>query len=590
MRRLLISLVLWLTSFYVMGAEEFLDPSIAFRPSVQALDAQTIEVRFDIATGYYLYKEKINFSTQTPSVALGKPVAPKATVKDDPNFGKVEIFTDRAVYQLPIEAPTSPVLHLKIAYQGCAEAGLCYPPQEQILTIGLPGTSAPPASSAQPDEPSATDETGSIAQALTRSSLAVNLGFFFLAGLGLSLTPCVFPMIPILSGIIAGTGTTTHRRRGLLLSIAYVLGMALTYAMAGIAAGLSGTLISNALQTPWALGGFALIFVGLSLSMFGFYELQLPSVLQNRLNTQSGRFQGGQMGGVFIMGALSALMVGPCVAAPLAGVLLYIGQTGNAWLGGLALFVMALGMGVPLLLIGLSAGTLLPRAGMWMETIKKFFGVALLATALGLVSPILPMAVQMTAWAVLLIVCAVYLRALESLPEHASGWQRLWKGLGWALLIAGSALLIGMLSGQRDPWQPLAGMRGLAATSTATPSPESPSPAFVRIRSESELQTHIQTAQKPVLLDFYADWCTACKEMEHLTLRHPEVKSKLSDYLLLQVDVTQNSTQSKDLLQRFGLFGPPGMVFLDAHGQEIRSRRVVGFQDAEKFLRTLNRP
>ncbi len=394
-------------------------------------------------------------------------------------------------------------------------------------------------------------------------------------------------MIPILSGIIVGQGHHVSRSKSFLLSLAYVLGMAVTYAALGVAAGLTGTLLSAALQNPWVLGAFAAVFVVLSFSMFGFYELQLPSFLQSKLSEEASHLHGGHLAAVFAMGALSAVIVGPCVAAPLAGALLYIGQSGDAVLGGAALFAMALGMGVPLLLVGLSATTLLPKSGPWMEAVKKAFGVILLGTALWLVSPVLPAALVMAGWALLLIVPAVFMHALDPLPATAKGWQRFWKGIGIVMLLAGAALVVGLAAGSRDPLQPLKGV--VAANAAAGGGAEAPALPFVRVKSVADLEARVKAAGKPVMLDFYADWCVSCKEMERFTFADPKVRAKLAGFTLLQADVTANSEDDKALLQRFKLFGPPGIIFFDAAGQEIAGLRVVGFQEATPFLQVLQR-
>jgi len=561
-------------------AEEFLDPAIAFKPSVRALDGQTIEVSYEIAKGYYLYRDKFRFTVEGEAVGLGTPAFPKGKEHKDENFGNVEVYYKTVAIRLPVDRTSSgPLpLKLKLSAQGCAEAGVCYPPQSQTLALELPDPASAPATTAASD-----DASGSIASTLKNSGFWVNLAFFFLAGLGLSLTPCVFPMIPILSGIIAGQGHQISHARGFLLSLVYVLGMAITYAAAGVAAGMTGTLLAAALQNPWVLGGFALVFVVLSFSMFGFYELQLPTALQSKLSEESGHLQGGRGIGVFLMGALSALIVGPCVAAPLAGALLYIGQTGDALLGGTALFVMALGMGVPLLIVGLSAGTLLPKAGAWMEAVKKGFGVLLLATAVWLVSPVIPAVALMLAWAALLIIPAIYLHALDPLPPHAKGWLRFWKGIGIVMLLTGAALLIGALAGGRNPLQPLAGLRGQAMAAEEKHLP------FETIHSVAELDARLQNAGQPVMLDFYADWCVSCKEMENFTFSDPAVQGKLKAFKLLKADVTTNTAEDKALLARFGLFGPPGIIFFDKFGQENRAARIVGFLEAPAFLSILGR-
>jgi thiol:disulfide interchange protein DsbD len=579
------SLIFLLTFVFSLAhAEDFLDPMVAFKPSARALDGQTIEVTYEIAKGYYLYRDKFKFAVDGESVSLGAAQFPKGKEKDDENFGKVEVYYKTVAIRLPVERKASGVLQLKlnVTSQGCADAGVCYPPQSQPVSLELPDPASVPSVGATNSTVDG-DESGKIASALKNTGFWGNLFFFFIAGLGLSLTPCVFPMIPILSGIIAGQGHKISRGRAFALSLAYVLGMAVTYAAAGVAAGMTGTLLSAALQSPWVLGAFALVFVVLSFSMFGFYELQLPTSLQSKLSEESGHLQGGRGIGVFAMGALSALIVGPCVAAPLAGALLYIGQTGDAVLGGTALFVMALGMGVPLLIVGLSAGTLLPRAGAWMEAVKKGFGVLLLATAVWLVSPVIPAVVQMLAWAALLIIPAIFLHALDPLPPHAKGWQRFWKGIGIVMLLTGAALLIGALAGGRDPLQPLAGLRGQAVAA------ENKKLAFEPVVSLADLEAKVMAAGQPVMLDFYADWCVSCKEMERFTFSDPAVQAKLSGFKLLKADVTANNADDKALLARFGLFGPPGILFFDKTGKENKSVRVVGFMPAAEFIQTLNK-
>ena len=562
-------------------AEEFLDPAVAFKPTARALDAQTIEVAFKIAKGYYLYRDKFRFTVDGDSVTLGTPVFPKGKEKDDENFGKVEVFYKNVAIRLPVERNASGVLPLKlnVTSQGCADAGVCYPPQMQTVNVELPAAGSMAAAPVAVD----TDESGKIAGILRNAGFWANLAFFFIAGLGLALTPCVLPMIPILSGIIAGQGHKASHARGFALSLAYVLGMAVTYAAAGIAAGMTGTLLSAALQNAWVLGAFALVFVVLSFSMFGFYELQLPTALQSKLSEESGHLRGGRGIGVFAMGALSALIVGPCVAAPLAGALLYIGQTGDAVLGGTALFVMALGMGAPLIAVGTAGGSLLPKTGPWMEAVKKGFGVLLLATAVWLVSPVIPPVAAMLAWAALLIIPAIFLHALDPLPSHASGWQRFWKGIGIVMLLTGAALLIGALAGSRDPLQPLAGLRGqtLAAQEQKLP--------FEPVRSLAELDARLAAVDRPVMLDFYADWCVSCKEMERYTFADPAVRAKMAGFTLLKADVTANTPEDKALLARFGLYGPPGIIFFAPGGKEIVGLRVVGFQEANVFIKQLAR-
>jgi thiol:disulfide interchange protein DsbD len=407
------------------------------------------------------------------------------------------------------------------------------------------------------------------------------MAVFFGAGLLLTFTPCVLPMIPILSGIIVGEGRKVTRRRAFLLSLAYVLGMAVTYTAIGVGAALSGSLLSAALQNAWVLGAFAAIFVLLALSMFGFYELQLPASWNARLADASNRLSGGHWGAVGLMGVLSAAIVSPCVVAPLAGALLYIGQTRDTLLGGAALFSMAIGMGAPLVLVGVSGGMLLPKAGQWMRAVKQFFGVLLLAVAIWIIAPVIPVAVQMLLWAALLVGSGVFLRALEPLPQAASGWTRLWKAVGILALLAGLAQGIGALSGARDPLRPLVGV--------FADSPEAQqSPAFETVRTLADLDTRLRIAGKPVLLDFYADWCVSCKEMERFTFSDPLVRARLGGMTLLRADVTANTAEDKALLKRYRLFGPPGIIFFDASGREIEGLRVIGYQSPEKFIKSLD--
>jgi thiol:disulfide interchange protein DsbD len=404
--------------------------------------------------------------------------------------------------RVPVEAGAGEALQLVVTSQGCADVGVCYVPMESVATLRLASLSA----DAPPKRSLFSANDFDIA-ALFQGSVWVVLASFLGFGLLLAFTPCVLPMIPILSGIIAGEGRSVNKKRALALSSSYVLGMAAAYAVAGVAAAYSGSLIAASLQNVWVLSGFALVFVLLALSMFGFYELQLPGFLRQPLSAAHQRLQGGRIASVAGMGVLSAIIVSPCVAAPLAAALLYISQTRDVALGGSALFAMALGMGIPLLVIGVSEGALLPRAGRWMNVVKKFFGVLLLAVAVWIVSPL-------------------------------------------------------FLSGKGDT-------------------------RFVQVDSVAALDARLAAPGRPVMLDFYADWCVSCKEMEAFTFTDARVKAKLERMLLLQADVTANTPEHNALLKRFSLFGPPGIVFFDAQGREIRGLRVIGYQNAERFLKTL---
>ena len=582
MLRRLILILLCLTAGAVR-AEQPLPPEQAFRFSARAIDANTIEAHWDIAKGYYLYRNKFQFSVQPATIKLGAPKIPAGKIHDDENFGKVETYRNDVSILIPL-THAEDHLTLNVVSQGCADIGVCYPPQPQQASLQLPTAatiSVPQAPLLPLAAAAGNNENSRIARLLKQGNSWLILTSFFGFGLLLCFTPCVLPMVPIISGIIVNHGHAVTHTRAFLLSLAYVLGMAITYSAAGVAAGYSGTLLSSALQNAWVLGGFALVFVVMSLSMFGFYELQLPGALQTRLSSNANR-QGGSLHAIAMMGALSALIVGPCVAAPLAGALLYIAQTGNAVLGGTALFALALGMGVPLLAVGMFSRSLLPTPGPWMEAVKKFFGVLLLATALWLVSPVIPAWALMLGWAALLILPAIYLHALDPLPPHAHGWQRFWKGIGVAMLLAGAAMLLGSLGGARDPLQPLDFLK-------RTATPDSHAARFVPVRTLAELDAQLEHTSKPVLLDFYADWCVSCKEMERDTFSDSRVSKKLDKLLLLQVDVTANTQADKALLQRFGLFGPPGILFFDVRGTEIPDSRVIGYETPASFLSLLDR-
>jgi thiol:disulfide interchange protein DsbD len=429
-------------------------------------------------------------------------------------------------------------------------------------------------------------EQDRIVQSLHKDSLAMTLLSFFGFGLLLSLTPCIFPMIPILSGIIVGHGHRITTSRAFLLSLSYVVASALTYTVFGILAALFGSNLQATFQQPWIIALFSGVFVVLSLSMFGFYHLELPKSLQVKLHNSSERHRDGSLWGAAIMGALSSLIVGPCVAAPLAGALIFIGQTGDVVLGGSALFVMGLGMGLPLLLLGASAGKFLPKAGNWLNSTKAVFGVIMLAVAVWMLSRILPPEVTMLLWAMLLIMPSIYLSATDPLPQPCSGWRKLFKGIGLMMLAYGLLILIGFSMGNNNPLKPL---QGFAANNDNMPAKEQ-GIQFERVASLAELDAKVRQAaasHKPVMLDFYADWCISCKEMEAYTFTDPRVKASLAGFVLVQADVTENSADDKALLAKFNLIGPPAILFFGADREEIAAQRVVGYQDADVFIATL---
>jgi thioredoxin:protein disulfide reductase len=570
-KRLLVAL-LWLAiaspalAQWFKKTDELLEPEKAFRFSARAVAEDTIEIQFAIADGYYMYRERFRFEAQGGGARLGKPELPAGIPYKDQFFGEMQIYRKHVRIRVPVEGAGS--LDLKVTSQGCADAGVCYVPMESLASLQLTGGPSIGLGPRQVDTQQRWSIFASdmdIAQ-LFQGNAALVLAGFFGFGLLLAFTPCVLPMIPILSGIIAGEGARMDKSRALVLSGTYVLSMALTYAIAGVAAAYVGSLLAAYLQNVWVLGAFAAVFVILALSMFGLYDLRLPHALEQRLHTTHGRLRGGRLVPVAAMGVLSAVIVSPCVSAPLAGALLEISRSGDMLLGGSALFAMALGMGVPLMVVGVSEGALLPRAGGWMVAIKNFFGLMLLAVAVWIVSPVLPPLAMMLAWSLLAFGLAGMLR-------------RSWVAAAFPLLV-GAAILTGALAGSRDPLRPL-------AVFTAG-TPHSAPVAWTRVASLADLQTHLKAPGKLVMLDFYADWCVSCKEMEAFTFSDPKVRAQLDQMLLLQVDVTANNENDKALLKRFSLFGPPGIIFFDSGGREIKGLRVIGYQNPERFLKTLS--
>ncbi len=577
--------------------DEVLPPDQVFIFSARAEDGHTLRAHWQIREGYYLYREKFRFSLQDPpaDVSLGEPLFPKGVMTNDEVFGRMEVYQDAVEIRIPVNRPAGETLELTLVaeYQGCAERGLCYPPQKKTTPILLPAASmaaATPPPMETPAAPAPTPpmaEQDRIAQSLADSNIWVIIATFYGFGLLLAFTPCVFPMIPILSGIIVGQGGQLTTRRAFVLSLVYVLAMAFTYTVAGVIAGLFGANLQAAFQNPWVLGTFALVFVLLALSMFGFYELQLPARWQTKLSEVANKQKGGTLTGVAVMGLLSALIVGPCVAAPLAGALIYIGQTGDAVLGGVALFALSMGMGTPLLLLGTSAGKLLPKAGPWMSTIKAVFGVLLLVVAVWMLERIVPEWVAMTLWAAILIVSSIYMGAFDRMEKGVSGWRRLWKGLGLILFIYGALLLVGVAAGAKDPLRPLYGL-ALGPGTAQTPAELQ----FQKITTPVELDRLLAQAHqegRPVMLDFYADWCISCKEMERYTFSDPGVQAALSGVLLVKADVTANDDPAKALMQRYGVIGPPAILFFGPDGQERRAYRLVGFMEAEPFREHVRR-
>jgi thiol:disulfide interchange protein DsbD len=556
----------------------------------------------------YLYKDKFEFSlTNTSGHSIGVIDLPDGDIKDDEFFGRMEVFHEGVEISIPIisDANASDHYSLVFQYQGCVEDLICYPPITKYLAVDK--TSGLIEISDRLSEPTATQkieppaipapqsvsknnplsEQDQFAKILQKGSILLIIGLFFLAGIGLTFTPCVFPMIPILSSIIAGQGDSITTRKAFTLSLVYVLSMAVTYAIVGAIVGYYGAEFNIQIwfQDPLILSIFALVFVLLALSMFGFYEIQMPNAIQSRLTALSNSQQGGTLIGVGLMGLFSAIIVGPCITAPLVGALIFISQTQDWQLGGLALFALGLGMGVPLLLIGTSAGKLLPRAGVWMDRVKSIFGVVLLGVAIWLLERFLPTDVIMFLVAALVITSAIYMGALESLPENASGWKKFNKGLGIILLIYGAAYLVGAASGSKDLVQPLKGLSS-SLSQTSLSGEQEDRIVFRQIKGEQGLRDALANSVRqdiPTMFDFYADWCISCKEMEKYAFTNPAVIRALERVATLQTDVTDNDEIDIQLMSRLGIYGPPAILFFDAKGEEIRHRRVVGEMSGEEF-------
>ncbi|MEM1411395.1 MAG: protein-disulfide reductase DsbD [Pseudomonadota bacterium] len=586
-----------------------LPPDEAFRYEAIAQDAGTVLVRFTAAPGYYLYVDNFAFRVvDQPAASVAAFDTPDGTLKDDPEFGIVPVIFDQVEIPVFIDraAGASLAVTLEAEWQGCRDGDICYPPQTGRISINLPPAAEPivhaaaegsgAAGSAGPDNGVVVgsaaaaavpvSEQGRLARLLAEQPLLAMLTFFA-AGLLLSFTPCVFPMIPILSGIIAGEGDRITMSRAFTLSLVYVLAMAVTYTVAGVLAGLFGQNLQAMFQNPWIISAFVLIFILLALSMFGFYELQLPSSWQTKLTEQSNRQEGGRLGGVAVMGFLSALIVGPCVAPPLAAALIFIGETGSPGLGGAALFSMSLGMGVPLIIFGTSAGKFLPRAGAWMNAVKAFFGVGLLALAIWMLERIIPGPVIMVLWGLLAVGCAVYLGALDRIPDGATGWARLWKATGVSLLFFGAIQFVGAASGG-DYW--LKPLDHLARGGSGAAQVEQV--AFRKIKSLDDLDTAVTQANgrgMPAMLDFYADWCVECIRMERNTFPEPEVQALLGQMQPLKADVTENDDVDQALMREYGIIGPPGILFFDRDGREMENYRLVGYFNPEEFSAHLQR-
>lgn len=568
-------------------------------PFSSSTDANEVILTWDVTPGHYLYKERISIAASDPNVTLGQPVfSAPGTETEDEFFGKTTVFYEPVEVRVPVGLPSGVrEAELQVTYQGCAEAGLCYPPQTRDVLFyqgNVAGAasnivSAAGTGTSSSGTPANTETATGLAGFLSEQSVVVIAGVFLLLGLGLTFTPCVLPMVPIISSLVSGR-TTRSTGQALMLSISYVLGMALTYSAAGVLTGLLGASfnLQAQLQSPWVLSVFAFLFVLFALSMFDLFEIQLPRFIREPLNDASHRLTGGRVASLFGIGALSALIVSPCVSAPLAGSLLYISTTQDAAIGGIALFALGLGMGVPLILVAVGGRKLLPTTGHWMTAVKHFYGVMLLAVAIWLVERLVPGWLALVLWGLLVAITGVQLGAFDA---ARAGWERTRKGLGLVLFAYGLALLAGAVSGANDPLRPLAPFT--LANSTTGLGPQTGSNGainhapFQRVEEPARIRSLLRQASqegRPVMLDFYADWCISCKVMERNVFSKPEVIQALAPYTLLQIDMTDNTPEQQALLDELGLFGPPAILFYTGNGVELARYRVLGEMDREQFL------
>jgi thiol:disulfide interchange protein DsbD len=558
-----------------------------FFPEIFPVDGNTVELGIRIVPGFYIYKDKLTVRSLSDGAQAGRFDLPEGKMKTDEYFGEMEVYLDGFLGQLSIAraTPDAMDLELEFGYQGCAEGGLCYMPQTRVLKVSLPEATAVDALPATSNAP--VSEQARLANIITGSSIWVAAGLFFLAGLGLAFTPCVLPMVPILSGIIAGEGQGVTPTRGFMLALTYVLGMAIVYTGAGVAAAAAGMQLQATFNQPWILILFSGLFVVLALGMFGVYELQMPSSIQTKLSGISGNQKSGTMIGAFIMGALSALIVTACVAPALIAALTVMAQTGDMLRSGTALFAMSLGMGAPLLLVGAAHGKFLPKAGPWMVAVRNSFGFMMLGLAIWMLSRILPGEATMLLWAVLIFMAGVFMGGLTTLTGDSTGPQKLGKGFGFLAIIYGVVLLLGALTGGSNPLKPLASINVGGGSTIVEAEHELP---FKRIKTVDDLDRELAAASsqgKTAFLDFYADWCVSCKEMEAYTFTDDEVQAELSNTAWLQADVTANDEADQALLNRFGVFGPPTIIFFGTDGKQRSGYEVVGYMKAKDFAEHL---
>ncbi len=612
------------------GKSEFLKVDEAFILDTEIVDNEII-ARFEIADEYYMYRSRFLFNAE--GATLKEAYIPDGKKKVDEYLGNVEVYYHNLEISIPFVAHQQEFTFI-IEYQGCAEAGLCYPPEEKkvLLTasevvkaapksggsknpaIESPSTrgdsgstaqdSSTPTGSKDPNSPDSSansknsgktefvPEQEKLSNFLTDKSLIEIVFYMILLGIGLAFTPCVLPMVPILSSIIVGQGENITTRKSFFLSLSYTQAMAIPFAGIGLLVGGATQLFgvdvsSSTLQAPWFVVPAAVIFLLLSLSMFGFYELQLPAGMRNKLTNLSNSQEGGTYAGAAIMGALSALVVSPCVTVPVAGVLLYIAQTGDATIGGVALYSLAVGMGIPLLMVGVGGGKLLPKAGAWMNSVKAAFGVGMIAMALYITKHIIPDTLNLILWSILLIVTATYMGAFSVVENN---FAKLWKGLGLFIFIYGLLLLVGAAMGNGELLKPL---KGLSVSSSAShqsnPNATGHTP-FIRVKTIADVERQVAAANaqgKTVMFDFFAEYCTACYEFEELVFPDPAVVAALENSVLLQADVTADDEADRALMKHFEIVGLPSILFFDKNGFEDKRLRATGFENAETFVQRI---
>ncbi len=584
----LMTISLFATALFGISENKVLMPQVAFKPSAVLKNGKII-VDIKLGNKIYIYKKKLHFTIVSPK---------KISLDNDLNFPKAVKYHNFIIYlknfkqNIPLSLIEKKLgkkvnkIKLEISFQGCSKIGLCYPPIKKEFTFNLKKFNL---KNIQKIKHKSISKENFIAHTLAKSSIWVILVTFFGFGLLLSLTPCIFPMIPILSSIIVSQSKENmNAKKGFFLSLVYVLSMSVAYTIAGILAGLFGENIQIFMQNPWVIGGFATIFVLLAFSMFGYYEIQLPKIFQSKINKTSHNAQGKGWISVSVMGFLSALIVGPCVAAPLAGALLYIGKTGNALLGGFALFVMSLGMGMPLLIVGIGAGKYMPKPGGWMQNISKIFGVIMLGVAIYMLSRVLPSVIIMFLWSFLFIGSSVYLGALEPLKENISGIAKISKVIGIVFLLYGILLFVGAVLGNTNPLNPLENIvyRNYHTSNRKFVSQKK---RFIIVKNIKKLQEEINKSKKPVLVDFSANWCISCKELEEKTFNDPRVIKIFKHFTLIRADVTKDSKENKKLMAKYKVFGPPVILFFNKNHKFLKNKTIVGYIDANNFIRYLNK-